>query len=98
MLSGPWVDTEKPIEIDHLQAADGDPSSLITALLPAGHRRTSTLAGPVRSYVIACPWKSRLVLEATCRDRAIEPDPRLAAGPRNDEPVPPLRTWAAAAR
>jgi hypothetical protein len=46
VLGGQLVDTGNLIEIDHLQAAAGDPSSLITALLPTGHRRTSTIAGP----------------------------------------------------
>jgi hypothetical protein len=46
MVGGQPVDTGKLIEIDHLQAADGDPSSLITALLPIGHRRTSTVTAP----------------------------------------------------
>jgi hypothetical protein len=61
VVGGQLVDTGKLIEIDHLQAADGDPSSLITALLPTGHRRPSTIAGSVGSYVASCPWKSRLV-------------------------------------
>jgi hypothetical protein len=46
VLGGQLVDTGNLIEIDHLQAAAGDPSSLITALLPTRHRRTSTIAGP----------------------------------------------------
>jgi hypothetical protein len=55
MVGGKPVDTRKLIEIDHLQAADGDPSSLITARLPIGHRRNSTIADPAGSYVGSCP-------------------------------------------
>jgi len=54
VVGGQLVDTGKLIEIDHLQAADGDPSSLITSLLPTGHRRSSTTAASVGSYVASC--------------------------------------------
>jgi hypothetical protein len=46
MVGDQPVETGKLIEIDHLQAAGGDPSSLVTALLPIGRRRTSTIVGP----------------------------------------------------
>ena len=60
MVSGQPTGTRKLIEIDHLPAADGDPSSLITALPSVDHRGVSTTPISAGSYVISCPWKSRL--------------------------------------
>jgi len=89
VVGGQLVDTGKLIEIDHLQAADGDPSSLITSLLPTGHRRSSTTAASVGSYVASCPWKSRLVDRQAVIDKLVY----TACNPVQDDLVDRAHHW-----